>query len=297
MTEPVHISQRSEGPTPDALELKLSGSTGLPLDLKRSQEVEIIVRGVVSGHTFTDKRGSSGDVEVTVKSATVKVDELVSVTVLEHKRRNAPAGQTAFTNGGDTVDASTGDLVRVGDDEDVVDVEIVDETRQLPRGETPEGVDRETGEIRPDLDRHPQVPEQAWGELNHEQKAEVLDLVGQIDRTLEYLSSAVTPTDRQAAEGKLERLTGLLLEDFGVELIPADQVMEADDVVAPASEPPPPPITAQSPPLTAEKLIRRREYLRAKRALPPEAAAARNEELAEIDRRLDAQAGIDRRRA
>src|SRR5687767_12273416 len=87
-------SQRSDGPTVDALALKLTGDTSLETDLKRTQEVEITVRGIVVGHAFEDKRDKNGDIVQTVKAAKVRIDELVEIQILTVPRRMK--GQTAF---------------------------------------------------------------------------------------------------------------------------------------------------------------------------------------------------------
>jgi hypothetical protein len=272
------ISDRSAGASPDALALKLTGSTGLELDLARGMEVEVTIRGIITGHAFDDERDKNGDIVRTVKAAKVKADELVEVNVIPRRARNVPQGQTRMTDDGDVEDATSGEIV---------DATIVAE---LGPGERPEGVDEDgviTEEPRPDDEppatpedegeeeidraphRHPQVPEEAWAQLNHEQQRDVLARVDRQERLLEYLSGASAPADREVAETKLE-------------------VVEEDERVAPASEPPPPPVTAQSPPLTRAQLERRRSYLLSKRALPPEMEQARDEELTEIDQRVKA---------
>jgi len=98
------ISQYSGGPTVDALELKLSGGAHLEDDLKRGQEVEIVARGTIVGHTFDDKRDGDGNVILTVKGCKLKVDELLGVTELA---RRGPQGQTRMTTDGSVVDAAT----------------------------------------------------------------------------------------------------------------------------------------------------------------------------------------------
>jgi hypothetical protein len=291
------ISDRSAGASPDALALKLTGSTGLELDLARGMEVEVTIRGIITGHAFDDERDKNGDIVRTVKAAKVKADELVEVNVIPRRARNVPQGQTRMTDDGDVEDATSGEIV---------DATIVAE---LGPGERPEGVDEDgviTEEPRPDDEppatpeeegeeeidraphRHPQVPEEAWAQLNHEQQRDVLARVDRQERLLEYLSGASAPADREVAETKLEEVLGSLRDDYAIELIPADEVVEEDERVAPASEPPPPPVTAQSPPLTRAQLERRRSYLLSKRALPPEMEQARDEELTEIDQRVKA---------
>lgn len=288
-------SSVSGGPSVDSLGLKLSGTTALPDDLKRGDEVEIVVRGVVRGHLFEDKVNSqTGDVEHTTKYAKVAIDELESCTVLAYKRRSAPVGQTAFTDDGGTVDASTGqELVVTGEaeEEEAVDAEVVAE---LPPGQPPEGVDPATGEVDPEPPapgpfRHPQIPEPAWEELNHEQREAVNALVEKHARFTEAAAIAENPTDRKAYSEKAADLVSQLVDDFGIEIIPADQVREADEDVLADGEPPPPPIDSTTGPRSMEQLQKRRAYLTSKRALGPDAEQRRADELAEIDRRMRAQ--------
>lgn len=268
------ISQRSEGPTPDSLGLKVTGDTSLDLDLRRTQEVEVTFRGVVSSHIFEDKRDKHGNVEHTVKWAKVKVDELVEIQVLSIPRRMP--GQTAMD-----VDADE----QGGEErEEIVDAEVVAE---LPAGEPPAGVDPETGEVtdepeRLSPDRHPQVPEDAWQQLNIEQRYTVVAKVERLERLAEYLAGGVTPTDRQVAGDEQTALHNELEREFGIVLIPLEEIPAEE---APAGEPPPP-VLAGSGPMTRQQLEERRRYISSRTGLPQPLAEARDEELAEIDRRL-----------
>lgn len=291
-------SGMSGGPSVDSLGLKLSGSTALPGDLKRGDEVELVLRGVVRSHIFEDKvNAQTGDVEHTTKFSKVVIDELESCTVLSYKRRNAPVGQTAFTPDGGTVDASTGtEIVTTTSpaDDDIVDAEVVGE---LERGPTPEGVDPETGEVvgdpEPEPDtlspvRDPQVPEDEWNELNHDQRAQVNDLIAKLIRFTEATALAENPTDRNVYRDKAVETETLILDEYGVHLIPFDQVHEADQDVLAEDEPPPPPCGPNDGPRTPEQLEKRYAYLSAKRALGAEAEQARADELAAIGDRLAA---------
>lgn len=112
------ISNRSGGGTPDALGYKLSGSLSVApllgehlesdLDLDRGVEVEIVVRGIVKGHTFTDTTDKDGEV-TTTKYVVTGLDELVAVRMIPRRsRRQAarpPRGQTALGEQGETRDA------------------------------------------------------------------------------------------------------------------------------------------------------------------------------------------------
>lgn len=292
------ISHRSEGPTPDSLGLKLSGETSLYQDLRRTQEVEVVVRGTVTGHIFEDKYDKNGNVAQTVKYAKIKVDEMVEVTVLSTPRYMR--GQTAMGDEGQTVD-ETGQPLE--DRDQVVDAEVVGE---LPPGEPPPGVDSKTGEVTPpdeeygadaetedddpeleldDFDRDPLVPEDAWAKLDKQQKEEVAETVARLRRLGDALAEATNPTDKSVAEKKIKELAEGLAEDFGMTL---NDPAEIEEVELP---PAPPPVLEKTGPMSAKKLRERRAFLEAQRSLPREAKQARDEELAEIDRRLSAQEG------
>ncbi len=307
MNDGLHsYSQRSDGPTVDALALKLTGDTSLETDLKRTQEVEVTVRGIVIGHIFEDKRDKNGDIVQTIKAAKIKVDELVEIVVLTVPRRMR--GQTAFPMDGEAHedDAPVGTAVAVlagedGDPDDVPEAIVI--AGELEAGARPEGVDA-NGELSPPMpgegpvdneepepaaatviDRHPQVPEKAWGELNHEQRLDVAERVDKIVARQQAIDAAGNATDRQAITRHLEDAVSWLLDDYGIELLPAAAIEDADADV-PADEPPPPPVSADSAPVPSAELQRRRRYLMAKVGLPAEMEDARQEELAEIDRRL-----------
>lgn len=313
MNDMKSYNQRSDGPTVDALELKLTGSTSLDSDLKRTQDVEVTIRGTVVGHAFTDKYDKNGDVAQTVKSATVKVDELVEIIILTVPRRMK--GQTAMNvDGGEDNGASVviydaaGQPIPV-DDGEVVDAEVVGELMPGPR---PDGVD-ENGEVLADdalnpededppigedeepapppapVERHPQVPESAWTTLNHEQKLDVDQRMARLAAQGTAIAEARNSTDVAAATKHHEATVRALAEDYGIELIPAEEI-EGADADIPDDEPPPAPVSVTSPPVSGRELARRRKYLLAKRGLPGEAETARQEELAEIERRLGAQA-------
>lgn len=301
-----HYDATSRGPSVDALALKFSGDTPCPEDLRRTQEVEIVLRGVVTGHSVDDKRGKTGDIEATVKTAKLKLDELVSLTLIQRPKQRVPEGQTALGEDGAVIDARTLRAVEdelqaaVGDDVtvsisaqtgEVIETAAGPETESSPTVPPGGGDDEnfDAAAAAPAPERHPQVPEQAWGELDHEQQRDVLARVEKFVSLATYLSGTDNPTDRKVAEDKVETLLGALHEDYGIALLDPEDVVEEDERVAPPSEPPPPPVTVSSPPMTQAQLSKRKAYLLAKRALPKAAATARDEEIAEIDRRLATQ--------
>lgn len=141
------IDKNSQGPEPDALELKVSGNFGgeKVIDLRRTQHVEITVRGTVVGHQFTDKYDKNGDRDRTTKTAVVKVDELVSLSKVANYR---------VVNAQQTSMADDGQMTVGGEPlpDEIVDAEVVDPDDNvvaLNRGNTPEGVDPDTGEVEP----------------------------------------------------------------------------------------------------------------------------------------------------
>lgn len=351
MSDMHSYSQRSEGPTVDALALKMTGDMAMETDLRRTQEVEVTVRGIVVGHVFEDKRDKNGDITQTIKAAKVRVDELVDIVVLTVPRRMR--GQTAMPlddegQFGTDVAIISGEAV-VLDDEPADAIVIAGELAAgipphgvgqngqvytevseqdatsdgLPEeaeyrseggatfayhhatcvfwrvGESPFGdhfeLDPVKGEIvtPPDdesdtlIDRHAQIPEDAWNMLNREQK---LDVAKRMDRITAQQATIVenrNATDVAAATKHLETALGLLRDDYGIELLPAEDIANAD---AALEGPPPPPITPGSPPVAFATLQARRRYLLAKMGLPAEMEEARREELAEIDERLRLQA-------
>lgn len=279
------ISSRSAGPTVDGLELKLSGATALGLDLPRSQEVEVVLRGVIVGHAFDDKRDGNGDISHTVKSIKLKADELVEITAL-HGSRFAGPNQTHMDDDGVTRDAR-GEAV--SEQEEIHEAEVVGEL-------TGEVMDPETGEIIPPQleageeeeassapDRHPQIPEAEWDTLNLEQKEEVLGLVLHMEKLAEAHAQATNPTDEGVAEKLLGEHALRLADDFGIVLLEPSEVPEA-----PADEPAPPSISADSPPVGRATLLKRKTYLESRAGLPQEALEAKDAELEEIARRLKA---------
>lgn len=265
------ISQRSEGPSVDSLGLKVSGDTSLSLDLRRTQEVEVTFRGTVNSHIFEDKRDKHGNVEHTIKWAKVKVDELVEIQVLTVPR-DMP-GQT-------TMEVEV--TAEHTPDDEIVDAEVVE------GGEPPAGVDPETGEVtdeepaRRSPDRHPQVPEDAWEQLNIEQRYTVIEKVARLERLAEYLMEGVTPTDRKVAGDEQTALHDELAEEYGIALIPLDAIPPEEQV----DGDPPPPVLEGSPPMSRQQLEDRRRYISSRTGLPAALAEARDDELAEIDRRL-----------
>lgn len=130
------IDKQSGGPAPDRLEIKVTGAFGGTevKDLLRTQNVEMVVRGTVVGHTFSDKYDKNGDRDSTVKIAVVKCDQLTALSIVPAVRQ-AP-GQTAMPMD-DGFEEDHGE---------VVDADVVDE---LEPG-VPEGVDPETGEVLDD---------------------------------------------------------------------------------------------------------------------------------------------------
>lgn len=261
-------SQRSDGPTVDSLELAVSGSAELTTDVKRTQDVEVTLRGTVIGHKFTDKYDKNGDVAQTVKTATVRIDELVDIEVLTIPRRMK--GQTAMP------------LDDLGDDEPAVGDVVIHSSA----GEVVE----EAGTPAPDVppERHPQIPEDAWDKLNREQKEDIAARMDKIAARNERLADPdVTQTDRDALQSYLDADLNLLTDDYGIELLPAEAVERADEI---DDGPPPRPVSATTGIVGAGELRRRRRYLLSKAGLPAEAERSRQEELAEIERRLGAGA-------
>lgn len=291
------ISQYSGGPTVDALELKLSGGAHLEDDLKRGQEVEIIARGTIVGHAFDDKRDGDGNVILTVKGCKLKVDELLGVTELA---RRGPQGQTRMTVDGSVVDAATDEPIAETETV-VVDAEVVEggeEVKQLPSG-----IDPGTGQVgeayfppedgeaaepapEPELERHPQVPEREWDALSAETKAAVAGLVATVERNATAAAEAANATDAEAFDTYAREGVSRLSEEFGIELLPADEV---EALEPPPDEPVPDPVSAETGPVGSQALTKRKAYLASRGPLPPEAAQARAAEVAEIDRRLAAQ--------
>lgn len=291
MSELHGISDRSAGPAPDALALKLGGATDLTTDLARGTEVEVTVRGLIVGHAFDDKRGKDGEVALTVKSAKFKADELVEVKAIPS--RNVPSGQMTVEEalrdipGVDSVTVTRQRPAAVDEDGVIAEVPSPIDPGAEDRGdEQDDPGEEERSPVAPV--RHPSVPEEAWTQLNHEQQRDVLTRVARVERLTEYLAGANTPTDREQAEGLIGQVTGALQDDFNIELIPFEDVVEEDERVAPATEPPPAPVTVTSPPLARERLEKRRDYLLSKRALPAEMEQERQAELEEITRRLAA---------
>lgn len=287
------ISAHSRGPTPDVLELKLSGATDLQLDVARGQEVEVILRGVVTGHAFDDKRDKHGNVETTIKRIALKADELLEITVLTIPRRMS--GQTKMGDDGGVVDdrnapveedplaPSPGELpapprqIEAGDpEEDVIDAEVVEEDD--------EGGDLKAPEPDP-LDRDPLVPEAAWAQLNREQKEDVIDRLERLHRLVDAEVEAENPTDRKTFASQTKDAVTALEDDYGITLLDPADVPEPE---VPEGEPPKP-VTAKSGPRSVGDLKARRKYLRAQSGLPAEAGKLRDAEIAEIDRRLGAQ--------
>jgi hypothetical protein len=141
------ISQRSGGPSPDALELKFSGTTDLQLDLDRTQEVEVRVRGIVTTHGFSDKYDKHGNVEHTTKAVTLKIDELVEISVIPRRRRDVDIGQMDL----DDVTAEATEAP-----EEIVDAVVVGE---LEAGEPEPAAEEPAGEPEgPDVDPPPEEP-------------------------------------------------------------------------------------------------------------------------------------------
>lgn len=131
-------------------------------------------------------------------------------------------------------------------------------------------------------DRDPQVPEEAWRQLNIDQKTDVLALVRKMEATAEALGGASTPTDTKVYTRKLGELKAKLHDEYGITLLPLDAIPEAA-----ADEKPPPMVTATSPPVSRDELERRKRYLESRTGLPPEAAEYRDAELALIANRLE----------
>lgn len=135
-------------------------------------------------------------------------------------------------------------------------------------------------ELEDDEPRDPMVPEDRWHELNREQRSEVAALVQRIHTLGEAYTQARNPTDAEAAKSTAKRLQGQLLEEFGITLNP-------DAAEETAAEAAPPPVLVGEPyPGGSRALRERRRFLERRGGLPAEAARARAEELAEIDRRL-----------
>lgn len=286
MTNLRGISDRSAGPSPDALALKLTGTTALEEDFARGMEVEVTVRGMVTGHAFEDKRDKSGNVSATVKFVKVAADELVEAKLIP--KREAPSAQV-------TIEEAIAETAPVLDEMALKAWAAAESERTgmsvevVTRDGDPVSVDEDGVITDPDPARpirDPQVPEESWEQLNHEQQRDVLAKVERHQRLSEYIAGATTPTDREQGEALLEKVAGELQDTYGIELIPFEQVREADELVAPPTEPPPPPVTESSPPLPRERLEKRKAYLATKRALPAEMEEERQAEITEIERRL-----------
>lgn len=140
----------------------------------------------------------------------------------------------------------------------------------------------------PPPERHPQVPEDAWHKLNREQKEDVAARMDRIAARNERLADPeVTQTDRDALQSYLDGDVRLLTDDYGIELLPAEDLERADETGD--TGPPPRPVSPTSGDIEPRELRRRRRYLLGKAGLPAEAERSRREELAEIDRRLGMQ--------
>lgn len=159
--------------------------------------------------------------------------------------------------------------------EEVV-AEIADEARDRAEDDEAEG---------PPPERHPQIPEDAWGKLNREQKEDVAARMDKIAARNDRLSDPdVTQTDRDALGDYLVKDIVALADDYGITLLPAEDLERADETGD--NGPPPRPITSSSGLVGPVELRRRRRYLLGKAGLPAEAERSRREELAEIERRL-----------
>lgn len=299
------VSARSEGHEPDALEVKASGTFATDQDLRRGQRVEVTLTGTVTGHDFRDTYDrKSGDLDRTIKRAIVAGETMVRLVPLP-PRTKPPAveGQTSIREDGRLVDATTGEVIADPFEEvraQGVEVSLADgPTRILADGLgriDPAEVAAHAGEVEriaagefdpaEEPARDPTVPEDAWRTLNLEQKQEVAAIVDRIYRLSESFQTAGNPTDREAARARVKALADSLREEFGIELDPDAAERRPDE----ADEPAPAPVLAGGPELSALELTRRKRFLERQGGLPAEAAAARREELAEIDRRLAALA-------
>ena len=172
----------------------------------------------------------------------------------------------------DGVDDPQVEVIVDGADEVIAAVDTSTAAAEPPAPEEKPSID-------PVHDRHAQIPEPAWNELNLEQKEDVLETVARMERLARVHAESENPTDLQVAGDRLVKLRATLKEDFGIELLELEEVPEVA-----ANEPPPPPSTDKS---SESELRRRRSYLRTRTGLPAEAVEARNQELSEIAERLD----------
>lgn len=138
----------------------------------------------------------------------------------------------------------------------------------------------------PAASRPAQVPEDAWAELNAEQRT---DVAGRVDRILarqQTIDEARHPADVATAQRYLTESLESLTEDYGFALLPAEHIAQAD---AGLSGPAPSRVSKHSD-HTLRELRDRKLYLLAKQGLPHELEEDRREELAEIERRLRTRA-------
>lgn len=143
------INRESQGPRPEKLAVKVGGTLPCELDMRRTQEVQVILEGKVVGHGFKDTYDKHGDYQETVKTAIIQVDEMISCEVIT-RAKVSNAGQQAMDVDAEPVTEPADGEAR----EEIVDAEIVAELEPGPR---PDGVD-ENGEIAPDAPT-PELPE------------------------------------------------------------------------------------------------------------------------------------------
>lgn len=151
--------------------------------------------------------------------------------------------------------------------EEARNAEMVEEFPDAPDPEPPP----------PPVERHPQIPEETWAELNADQRLDVAERMDRIASRQRTIDEGRNATDTAAATAYLTGAVADLREEYGIELLPAEELEEADlDVV----DKPNPPRACEG--MRPAQLQERRRFLLAKRGLPGELEEDRQRELALI---------------
>jgi hypothetical protein len=286
------------------LEVALSGSATVEEDIGRGIEIEVTVRGQIVGHAFTEKFDSNGDHVATVKTLKLKVSEADEISIVPRRARGQAPGQTTID--GEVV--GTDGRVHPAEEEAstteaIIDAEVVGE---LPPGEAAaqeddvapvshEGDTDATGSDSASSDEAPEseqpttadrpvmVLEEAWSQLNRDQKADVAEQVEQVIRYANGLQGTENPTDRAWYDERLRVIEAHLLDEYGISLIPEEELPEPE---VPAEGTPAPVTIDNVSDLGDEVLQLRRAYLSTQAGLPPDAKAARDAEVKLIDDEL-----------
>ena len=286
----VKISPESEGTPPTVLLMGFSGNADLELDVKRGMEVQVTVTGKIVGHAFTDHYDRERNLKYTAKLAKLKIEDVDEVHRVQWKDPRATPGQTSLDVDGEPAgedDPQPEQPADIGDDGQPAEAEVVDGTvaedaPALDAGDaSSEPAESEPPAPEPPIWRHPQIAEEAWNQLNADQRTEVDGIMAALGDLQEYLATrASNPTDEKAAHERSTTLIAELKDEFGIELIPAEKLPD-DDTIA---EPVPNPADRRQP---TEELLKRRGYLVKRRGLPPEAEDARKAEIALIDKIIE----------